>query len=110
MNKNALLIGAAGGVGLAVCDHLGRNGWEIYATYHNKLLENKNGIRAYQLDITDEAAVQHTMKNIFDSDGHVDAIVYMPSSAVKTQPLEAKIWNDFQRHIDVQLKGLFTVV
>ena len=110
MNKNALLIGAAGGVGLAVCDHLGRNGWEIYATYHNKLLENKNGIRAYQLDITDEAAVQHTMKNIFDSAGHVDAIVYMPSSAVKTQPLEAKIWNDFQRHIDVQLKGLFTVV
>ena len=89
--RTAVVTGAAGGVGGAVCDHLQDCGWEVIAT--DRLASPRRG--AIQLDMADGGAIERVLGAL----PRVDALVnnaalqlYKPLLDTDTEE-----WDDVQR-------------
>lgn len=82
--KVALVTGASGDIGLAVCHKLLEDGCKVYATYHNNparladLTEQpqyEGRIIALKCDITDKESLEALMVRIEETDGKLDVLV-----------------------------------
>ncbi len=82
--KVALVTGASGDIGLAVCHKLLEDGCKVYATYHNNparladLTEQpqyEGRIVALKCDITDKESLEALMARIEEADGKLDVLV-----------------------------------
>ncbi len=82
--KVALVTGASGDIGLAVCHKLLEDGCKVYATYHNNparladLTEQpqyEGRIVALKCDITDKESLEALMVRIEETDGKLDVLV-----------------------------------
>ena len=82
--KVALVTGASGDIGLAVCQKLLEDGCKVYATYHNnparlagltEQSEYEGRLLALKCDITDKASLEALMARIEEADGKLDVLV-----------------------------------
>ncbi|WP_042472054.1 elongation factor P 5-aminopentanone reductase [Bacillus ndiopicus] len=88
MKKYALVCGASGEIGTAICQHLAQQGWSLYVHYASKptteLVEKltarfpQQEFFAVQADFTNEGAATHLASQIFT----IHAIIFANGHAV----------------------------
>ncbi len=115
----ALVTGAAGGIGRAICLRLAQHGFHVAINYRNRAERAQalaaeiagldNGVRAVaiQADIGSPEGVQALYEGALRAYGGVDVLVNNASPHIDPKPLAATRWADIQAHLDVQVKSAF---
>jgi len=119
-NKTALVIGGSGGIGSAVCLGLAKSGFDIAIHYFNNINTANEvagkvvglGRKAFVFngDISDDLAMKGMVSNVIQDLGSISVLVNcatLRTPAIKFQDL---IWSDFEKHINNQIKGVFSVI
>lgn len=117
MEKIALVIGGTGGIGSEIVRTFIKNGIKVNATYYkNKDTAEKmvyesgeDNLSVYQMDLADEVSVKETVQKIADKHKTIDIVVFSATYQTKNKQLFSTEWEDFQKHIDTQSRGLFYV-
>ena len=116
--KIAWITGASYGIGFAIAQAYAAAGATIVFNDRgqeqlDKGLENyeKAGIKAYGYvcDVTDEEAVQATVKKIEEEVGTIDILVNNAGISTPTAPNEWLTKQDFMKILDVNLLGVIDV-
>lgn len=107
--RTVVIAGAASGIGYATalaCRQAGANvaAVDIDATGLERL--QGDGFDTYPLDIADSSAVQSAVSAIVERHGRLDAAV-LTSAIQRRTPIEALTDQEWQRHLDVNLSGIF---
>ncbi len=117
IGKTALVIGGSGGIGLEIANALVNNGIKVCATYYkdkNKLEKlqesNKNYMSTHQIDLLDENSTKKTFQQIFKEHKQIDIVIFSVVRPIKHKNLLNLEWEDFEEHLDLQIKGMFYVV
>lgn len=121
LHKVAIITGGAGGIGQAICLRLAKEGFKVVINYNSQreraeeiaAIINKtsaNGAIAVQADITSEAGAQKLYKAAHNAFGSVGVLVNNASPRINPKTLSLSDWNDFQQHLDVQVKGAFLMM
>jgi len=118
MKKNALITGAAKGIGKSIALDLARSGYNIIATYNTSKEEIKNlekkieaiGVKftSYKLDISNSNEVTNfcnTIKNNFDK---IDVLVNNAALSLDNNFLD-KTKEEFLKVLEVNVVGTFLV-
>ena len=116
-NRVLVVTGGARGIGAAICRRLAKENYQILVTYNRsqtsaqQLTDELSGITnivARQIDVSSPTEV----KDLFDfcqkAFGRLDVLVNCASHSSKTGwdvGLQEIDWNEWQRTIDVDLKG-----
>jgi len=115
-NKNVVIIGATGGIGSEATALIVKNHANVFITGRNaeKLDEvaEKNKIdssHAFQLDITDAGQVERVAAAIHQQVDSVDVLINAAGIGIIKQ-LDALSHDDFNRTIDINLKGTFNLL
>lgn len=116
--KVALVVGATGGIGRAVCRQLANDGFSIAIHYHSNkqvALELKNEIESSTTaivccaDIVDAGQVQKMMEEIARKLDGLTVVVNCATVKLAVIPFAALTWQDLQSHLDTNIKGIFHV-
>lgn len=116
--KFALIIGGSGGIGLETAKTLSKQGLKVGITYNTNESRLKKELSGkdienhflYQMDLTDEESIKETIFKILQEHGKIDVVVHCATAPVTNKIIFDLNWEDFQQHLEVQIKGLFTVV
>lgn len=115
--KVALVTGAGQGLGAAISRNLAEAGvtvalgdvrTEAAATLANELEANGRRARPYALDVASRDQVEDSLKRIADDLGGIDIIVNN-AGVDYTKPVEELAYEEWDRVIDVNLRGPFNV-
>jgi short-subunit dehydrogenase len=120
MKKTIAIIGAGIGVGLAVAERFGREGYNIAllarSTEKLEALKEsllKKGIQAatFQTDILDRENLTRSLQEVADTYGSIDVLEFSPSPAWETlrTPRNIDVENE-QFHLDFQVLSAITAV
>lgn len=101
----ACVVGGSGGIGSAIVDALSRD----YAHVWNFDRVVKSPNNAIAIDVADPAAVSRAIGTMIDRDGTPTAVVFAPTAPLTPKSLNALQWADVDRHLQVSLRGFFTV-
>jgi NAD(P)-dependent dehydrogenase (short-subunit alcohol dehydrogenase family) len=113
--RNAIVTGAARGIGLAVAGRLASEGarvaiWDVDAAEAKKAAAALGSAhRAYGVDIADEASVTRASGAVFDEFGRVDILINNAGILGPVAPLWEQEPAAFRRVIDVNLTGMYLV-
>ncbi|MFZ5542153.1 MAG: SDR family oxidoreductase [Pseudomonadota bacterium] len=117
LSRVALVTGGAGGIGEAICRRLAHDGFAVVLNYHGSgnraqaIVEDlrASGAKAaaVQSDISAAAGVEELMARATGQFGSIGVLINNASPRINPKPLADTTWDDFQRHLDVQLKGAF---
>lgn len=106
-----VVIGGTGGIGSEIARSFVLNKDRVCVTGLEAsgaaVLENCHG---YPMDLLSEASVSDVFGSINKEHGNIDVIVFAASAPINPKPFHAKEWDDFNRHIGIQVKGLFSTV
>jgi 3-oxoacyl-[acyl-carrier protein] reductase len=118
--KTALIVGATGGIGRAVCSQLAADGFDLVLHSHRNraaadtlrqsLAVGKRKLHVVQADITNNDQVREMVEV---SDRFLDGIgvlVNCASARVASQPFAVIDWADMESHLEVSVHGAFNVV
>lgn len=115
--KVVLVTGASRGIGAAVARQLAHNGHAIAVNFSKskdealKVVESikKEGGKAIAVaaDITRKDQVRTMCDQVTRELGTIDGFVSNASGPLTIKSFEEMSWEDFQSHLDVQLKGAF---
>ena len=118
--KVALVIGGSGGIGSSVCKALANAGFDVGIHYFSNstiagnLLSEvlTSGRKAYlfKADITDSNEVKEMIDDVLKRMGTITALINCTSSKIPTIKLLDLQWDDFELHINNQIKGSFNLV
>jgi len=112
--KTALIIGGSGGIGFETARVLNSKGIKVCICDKNNLEKTREALgeefEFYRLDIEDKNSVDQTLSSIINKHSKVDSVIYSVSTAVNNKNIENLVWDEFQKHIDVQIKGLFYII
>lgn len=97
---------------------LSNNGVRICLTYFSneevarrKINENKiDAAGFYKIDIKDEKNTGECIASILNEYEKIDIVVYCVSGALIYKKIQDLSWREFQDHIDVQVKGFFSLI
>lgn len=117
-NKLALIIGGSGGIGIETAKVLFNKGVKVCLTYYRNAEKIKGilkeyrmeGSRLYRIDMGDEKDIEKGIAAILKEHKRIDAVIHCVSIPVINKKICDLTWQDFQEHIDIQIKGLFTVI
>lgn len=118
--RTALVIGATGGIGRAVCRQLAKDGFDIVIHYNNNSQiaceikkevesEGKNALTV-SADITNEASVAQMLKTILRHFDSVPVVVNCAGIRIPGIKFKELTWDVMQQHFDLNIKGLFNIM
>lgn len=110
--RTVLVVGAASGIGQAAALACAQAGADVFACdVDDAGLATLRAPRlsALPLDIADATAVQAAVDTIVARTGRIDAAI-VSSAIQKRTPIEATTDSLWQRHLDVNLSGVFYVL
>ncbi|TMG78537.1 MAG: SDR family oxidoreductase [Betaproteobacteria bacterium] len=106
--KTAFITAAAQGMGQAAALAFAREGAKVWATDLNgqqvKALEGKEGIRARQLDVTDEAAIARVAQEV----GDIEVLFNCAGIVHNGSILDASV-KDWDQAFNVNVRSMFLV-
>ena len=115
-DKIALITGAAGGIGRAISLAFAHEGADVVVGYRSSAEQARQvqseiqamGRRSLtcQVDVSSQAQVQQMVRTIVDNWGRIDILANVAGITLKS-PLEDLTEQDWDRVIDVNLKGTF---
>ncbi|PWD98383.1 SDR family NAD(P)-dependent oxidoreductase [Marinilabilia rubra] len=118
MNKKAIITGASSGIGEACAAMLARIGYDLIITGRrserlenlaNKL-ENKNtAVKILTFDVRDRKASKDVLDTLPEDWKKIDLLINNAGLAAGADPIQEGDWDDWERMIDTNLKGLLTV-
>lgn len=121
--KVAIVTGAAGGIGRAICEKLAIDGYSIVVNYlhsHDRaerLVRDLNGLAperlravATQADVSENEGWQRILSAAERHFGGVTALVNAASPRIVPKTLGELNWADLQNHLDVQVKSAFLAI
>ncbi|WP_058554792.1 SDR family NAD(P)-dependent oxidoreductase [Thiohalocapsa sp. ML1] len=115
-HKVAVVTGGAAGIGRAACRLLAREGARVAVTDVQdaagaalvaELLETGAHARYWHLDVANEAQVQDVFRQVADHLGGIDVLVNNAGSSGADRPGRALTEAEWQRTIDLNVKGVF---
>lgn len=118
-NSRILVTGANGGIGLSISEILFKNHARLVLFYH----KNKSGIdellkktkaddkliEIHQVDLLNSQNLSDKISSVMSS-GPVNAVIHCVSLPLELKTVADLKWEDFQSHIDIQVKTLFDIV
>lgn len=118
--KTALVVGATGGIGKAVCIQLAKDGFNV-AIHYNKNVELANKIKAelenykikavvIQADILNEDSITsmvHLANRQFEN---VDVLVNCAANFIPNIKFTELTWKDYQSQLDINIKSSFLII
>ncbi|MEM9293959.1 MAG: 3-oxoacyl-ACP reductase FabG [Acidobacteriota bacterium] len=117
--RNALVVGASGGIGRAIASELLDGGADVAVTYRSRRdgltpLEQKAealGRRClpFALDLTDREGINSTCETIIETLG-VPHIVVTSAGVLRDRPLIKMSFEDWQTVLDTNLTGNFSLL
>jgi 3-oxoacyl-[acyl-carrier protein] reductase len=118
-SKVAIVTGAAGGIGAAVCERLARDGFTVVVNYAGRVAPADALVRkieaaggraiAAQADISDAAAVARMFDSAETAFGGVDVLINN-AGIMNLATIKDSTDDLFDRHIEVNLKGTFNTL
>lgn len=118
--KIALVIGASGGIGSAVCKALANAGFDIGIHYFSNLtlaerlltevLAKGRKAFLFKADITVSNEVKEMVGDVLNRMGTITALINCTTSKIPTIKLADLQWSDFELHINNQINGTFNLV
>ncbi len=119
-SRIALVTGASRGLGYAVAARLGASGWRVVALARTvggleelaDVIEASGGPTPtlVPLSITDEGGLQRMCLALHQRWGHVDLVVHCAADAPPLSPAPHIADKDFDRAVDVNLRGTRLIV
>jgi 3-oxoacyl-[acyl-carrier protein] reductase len=117
--KVALVIGGSGGIGSAVCKALAKEGFDLGIHYFSNASAAGNvlsevvssGSKAYvfKADITNKKEVQEMIDDVVRRMNTITVLVNCTTSKIPTIKLADLQWDDFELHLNNQIKGSFNL-
>jgi 3-oxoacyl-[acyl-carrier protein] reductase len=118
MEKNALILGATGGIGEAIAVSLAKKGYNIGIHYGSNevkaehILEMLNDFNVkatlVQADVADEEEMVRGIKDFENQIGNIDVIVNT-AGIMRLSPISDLDMNEFDQIIRTNLRGTFVV-
>jgi len=116
MSRETILItGASGAIGSGIARRLATPERCIVLNYRtnaaaaNRLVEELRpstaSVFAIQANVSDPSAVDRMFVQILEQAGGIDALVHAAAPPLVQKSIQKVAWDDFQRHLDVQVKG-----
>jgi 3-oxoacyl-[acyl-carrier protein] reductase len=116
----AIVTGAAGGIGRAICRRLAADGHHVVVNYRTRAdraaeiaaeITAGGAVRAIavQADIATDAGAQALHRAAVGEFGAVAVLVNNASPRINPKPLGDMEWADVQAQMDVQVKGAFAM-
>ena len=108
--KNVLITGAATGIGKSIAIQFAESGAHVFINHinqlsqANELLNHKNIIESYSVDVGDKAAVSNMVDTIENRHGPIDVLINNAGISHPKPFLETDI-TDWQQTIDTNLMG-----
>jgi 3-oxoacyl-[acyl-carrier protein] reductase len=116
----ALVIGATGGIGTATALQLARDGFDIVLHYHSNIRSAKQlkktiegmGRRAIvvKADITSDQQVKAMVDEILRHFSGITVLVNCSTIRIATIRFSDMPWEQIRDHLDINVKGFFTLV
>jgi len=75
MKKGVFITGASRGIGLATARRFSKEGWDVVGFYKNNIGPDVNGVKYYQVDVSDALLVQKAFNQAFSDFGRLDCLV-----------------------------------
>jgi 3-oxoacyl-[acyl-carrier protein] reductase len=117
--KVALIIGASGGIGSAICMRLAEDGYDIAMHCFNspnvlKDLEMKiigfgRRCHRYSANITEESEVEQMIAGVVRQFETISVLVNCATVKVINGKFRSLSWKEMQAHFDVNVKGAFNL-
>lgn len=110
--KVALVFGGSGGIGFEIVKTLASNGIQVCSLYHTNK-ENAGSIKnvsLYNADLSDNKSLNNAFNNVIKDHNLIDVVVFSVTLPITNKNILEMKWEDFEQHINLQIKGLFSVV
>ncbi len=118
--KIALIVGATGGIGSAVCMKLALSGFDIMLHYHKnkahaielrkKITELGRSAYICSGDISQEVIANDIVNSTIKRLGSISVVVNCATPRIQTIKFADLEWDDFGEHINNQVKAVFHIV
>lgn len=119
MKKTIAIVGAGEGVGLAVAERFGREGFQVALLARNagkmkglvdRLGEQGIVARGFIADILDREGLKEALHDVRDSFGPIDVLEYSPTPAVKFSPPRDLTVDEQLFHLEFNVLGPIAAV
>jgi 3-oxoacyl-[acyl-carrier protein] reductase len=118
--KNALVIGATGGIGKAVAEKLAQEGYDIVLHYNsnaqsanelkNKLAQMGVKVSIIKADLLRERDINELAEAVKRKFGQLSILVNAATVALPNIKFEDLLWDDIQKHLDINIKSNFLLI
>lgn len=114
-----VIFGASGGIGRALVEKLAGSGMNLALHYHSNKkelqeLRSKHKLESRSILVTGDVQSIQDVREICDAAerkfGSIEAVVNCTTGFVPNMDFNDLEWEDFQKHIDVHLKGSFNIM
>ena len=103
MNKNYVVIGGSSGIGRELVQLLEKEGNNVFATYHENIINSQGNIQYQKLDVLSDSL------NLESFPEQIDGLVYCPGS-INLKPFKRFSDDDFVNDFKLQVVGATRVI
>jgi len=118
--KGCIIIsGSSRGIGATIAKILSKSGFPVLINFVrdetgatnvlNEITAEGGSAAIFQADITNYKEVQNMIAKACDIFGNIYGVVNNASAFIENKSFDKLKWENFQKHIDVQLKGSFNL-
>jgi len=117
--KIALVVGATGGIGQAICRQLADDGFDIAIHYHsnkqaainiqNTLIHLGITCMTCSANIVDDQQTSSMVGQVLRRLGGLTLLVNCATARIPVIKLSSLTWEDMQSHIDTNIRGMFNL-